>query len=160
MAEAGGTRTTSRMAKQARIVALIENHEIGSQSELADLLGAESISVSQGTLSKDLLEIGAVRVRNTSGTLVYAPPATEVASDSTAREARLSQVCAELLVSVASSGNLAVLKTPPGAAQYFASAIDRVSFERMGRNHAGGSRHKVAARANSLSSYREGMRPV
>ena len=127
MAEAGGTRTTSRVARQARIVALIENHEIGSQSELADLLGAEGISVSQGTLSKDLLEIGAVRVRNTSGTLVYAPPATEVASDSTAREARLSRVCAELLVSVASSGNLAVLKTPPGAAQYFASAIDRVS---------------------------------
>ena len=78
-------------------------------------------------MSKDLLEIGAVRVRNTSGTLVYAPPATEVASDSTAREARLSRVCAELLVSVASSSNLAVLKTPPGAAQYFASAIDRVS---------------------------------
>ena len=47
MAEAGGTRTTSRVARQARIVALIENHEIGSQSELADLLGAEGISISE-----------------------------------------------------------------------------------------------------------------
>lgn len=106
---------------------LIQHREIGSQAELADLLAADGITVSQGTLSKDLLEIGAVRVRSAAGPLVYAPAGAEVASDHTAHESRLARVCVELLISAAASANLAVLKTPPGAAQYFASAIDRFS---------------------------------
>ena len=125
--DASNARAASRVARQARIVALIEPQQIGSQAELADALAAEGIAVSQGTLSKDLLEIGAVRVRNAAGALVYAPPAADVASDHAAREARLARICAELLVSVAASANLVVLKTPPGAAQYFASAVDRVA---------------------------------
>lgn len=106
---------------------MIQHREIGSQAELADLLGGEGISVSQGTLSKDLLEVGAVRVRSAAGPLVYAPPGPEVVSGPVANEARLARFCVELLVSAAGSANLAVLKTPPGAAQYLASAIDRVS---------------------------------
>ncbi|GAA2178797.1 arginine repressor [Brooklawnia cerclae] len=127
MSDDNGPRASSRVARQGRILSLIESREIGSQAELADILAAEGISVSQGTLSKDLLEIGAVRVRNSAGTLVYAPPATEVASDHTAHEARLARVCTEILVSASASANLALLKTPPGAAQYFASVIDRVA---------------------------------
>lgn len=119
-------RPSSRVARQGRIIELIQRREIGSQAELAELLADEGITVSQGTLSKDLLEIGAVRVRNAVGALVYAPPSAEFTSDHSAHEARLARVCVELLVSAAASANLAVLKTPPGAAQYFASAIDRV----------------------------------
>lgn len=127
MSEDAAPRSSSRVARQGRIIELIQHREIGSQAELADLLAADGISVSQGTLSKDLLEIGAVRVRSSAGPLVYAPPGAEVASDHTAHEARLNRVCVELLISAAGSANLAVLKTPPGAAQYFASAIDRVA---------------------------------
>lgn len=127
MTDETALRATSRVARQARIIEVIQHHRIGSQAELADLLAADGISVSQGTLSKDLLEIGAVRVRHSSGALIYAPPAAEVASDHAAHEARLARICAEVLVSAAASANLAVLKTPPGAAQYFASAIDRVA---------------------------------
>lgn len=127
MADEQPPRASSRVARQARIIELIQHQQIGSQAELAELLAADGISVSQGTLSKDLLEIGAVRVRNSTGTLVYAPPAAEVASDHAAHEARLARICAEVLISAAASANLAVLKTPPGAAQYFASAIDRVA---------------------------------
>jgi len=119
-------RTSSRVARQGRIIELIQRREIGSQAELADLLADEGITVSQGTLSKDLLEIGAVRVRNAAGALVYAPPSAEFTSDNSAHQARLARICVELLVSAAASANLAVLKTPPGAAQYFASAVDRV----------------------------------
>lgn len=117
----------SRVARHARILQLIESREIGSQAELADLLASEGMGVSQGTLSRDLLEIGAVRVRSASGTLVYAPASQDIASEHAAHEARLSRVCNELLISATASGNLAILKAPPGAAQYFASAIDKVA---------------------------------
>lgn len=115
---------TSRGARQARISALIESREVASQSELAELLAAEGLAVSQGTLSRDLLDLGAVRVRGTSGNLVYATSASAM-SDAAADEARLARLCAEMLLGADSSANLTVLRTPPGAAQYFASAIDR-----------------------------------
>lgn len=114
---------TSRGARQARIASIIESREVGSQAELADLLAHEGLAVSQGTVSRDLLDLGAVRVRGSDGRLVYATSAV-AASDETADRARLARLCAEVLISVDSSGNLAVLRTPPGAAQYFASAID------------------------------------
>lgn len=127
MTDESTPRASSRTVRHARIIDLIQHREIGSQAELADLLAEEGITVSQGTLSKDLLEIGAVRVRGAGGSLVYAPAGAEVVSDRVALEARLARVCVELLISAAGSANLAVLKTPPGAAQYFASAIDRVA---------------------------------
>lgn len=117
----------SKVARHARIIQLIDSGQIGSQAELAERLAGEGMSVSQGTLSKDLLEIGAVRVRNTNGALVYAPPGQEVAFDHAAHEAKLHRVCSELMVNATASGNLAILKSPPGAAQYFASAIDKVA---------------------------------
>jgi transcriptional regulator of arginine metabolism len=62
--------------------------------------------------------------------LVYAPPGAESAADRSAAENRLARICAEVMVAADSSANLVVLKTPPGAAQYFASAID------LARNNA------------------------
>lgn len=129
MTEEAQPRASSRVARQARIIELIQRCEIGSQAELAELLADSGISVSQGTLSKDLLEVGAVRVRNAAGALVYAPPSAEISSDHAAYEARLARICVEMLISAQGSANLTVLKTPPGAAQYFASVIDRVSNE-------------------------------
>lgn len=140
-------RTSSRVARQARIIDLITHRQIGSQAELAEILSAEGIMVSQGTLSKDLLEVGAVRVRSAAGPLVYAPPGAEAAPDNAAGEARLARVCVELLISAASSGNLAVLKTPPGAAQYFASAVDRVANEAILGTIAGDDSILVISRA-------------
>ena len=128
---------SNRVARQGRILELIRSHEIGSQAELADMLADDDISVSQGTLSKDLLDIGAVRVRSGSGLLVYAPPGSEIASDHALHEQRLARICAEVLVSADASANLAVLKTPPGAAQYFASAIDRVALDSVAGTIAG-----------------------
>ncbi|WP_316670779.1 arginine repressor [uncultured Propionibacterium sp.] len=120
---------SGRVARQALILELIRAHEIGSQGELADMLAEQGIRVSQGTLSKDLLDIGAVRVRSVSGVLVYAPPSADAASDRALLEQRLARICAEVLVSAEASANLLIIKTPPGAAQYFASAIDRVCLQ-------------------------------
>ena len=138
--------TTPRVARQARILALIESREISSQAELSALLAAEGIQVSQGTLSKDLLDIGAVRVRSAGGGLIYAPPSVEAGTDRATHEQRLARLCAEVLVSIAGSANLVILKTPPGAAQYVASAIDRVADPRVLGSLAGDDTIMVVAR--------------
>lgn len=124
----------TKTARQARIVSLLEQHAVRSQSDLADLLAAEQVQVTQGTLSRDLVEIGALRVRGHDGHLVYAVPAdggdrTPQVGEFAAFEGRLARLCSEVLVSAEASANLVVLRTPPGAAQYFASAIDRVAWE-------------------------------
>ncbi len=146
MTETGERTGSSRAARQARILALIESGSISSQAELAELLAAEDIIVSQGTLSKDLVDIGAVRVRGAAGGLVYAPPGAEYASDRATSEARLARICADVLLSADASANLAVLKTPPGAAQYFASAIDRVGYDDIVGTIAGDDTVMIIAR--------------
>jgi transcriptional regulator of arginine metabolism len=113
-----------------RILALIQQQEIASQAELSDLLIAEGINVSQGTLSRDLLEVGAVRVRGTGGRLVYAPLSADMV-DRSDLLARLAKLCTEVLVGVDASGSICVVRTPPGAAQYFASAVDRVGLPEL-----------------------------
>ena len=118
------TAPGTRVSRQARILDLISSLQIGSQTELMDLLAAEGMTVSQGTLSRDLLEIGAVRVRGSGGALVYAAPEGGPAANPGAQINRLAKLCAEAIVNADASGNVAVLKTPPGAAQYLASAID------------------------------------
>lgn len=137
----------TRQARQQRILALIQSHDIASQAELAELLALDGISVSQGTLSKDLLDIGAVRVRGHSGSLVYAPPGAGGQSDRGVLVSRLARICQEVLTGAESSANLAVLKTPPGAAQYFASAIDTVGDLRVLGSIAGDDTVVVIARS-------------
>jgi transcriptional regulator of arginine metabolism len=124
----------TKTARHAKIIAVLEQQQIRSQTELADQLAADGVVVTQGTLSRDLVEIGALRVRGQDGHLVYAVPAdggdrTPQVGEFATFESRLSRLCSEVLVSAEASANLVVLRTPPGAAQYFASAIDRVGWD-------------------------------
>jgi transcriptional regulator of arginine metabolism len=124
----------TKTARHARIIALLGTHQVRSQTELAELLAAEGVQVTQGTLSRDLVEVGALRVRGAGGHLVYAVPGdggdrTPHVGEFATFEARLTRLCGEVLVSAEPSANLVVVRTPPGAAQYFASAIDRVGWE-------------------------------
>lgn len=124
------TMPATKTARQARIRALLTGRTVRSQAELAALLADDGVQVTQGTLSRDLVELGAVRVRGGSGTLVYAVPAAgadrspQAGVDAEMLDARLARLCAELLVTAEASANLVVLRTPPGAAQFLASAID------------------------------------
>lgn len=128
-----GAPVVTKTARQATITELISAGHIRSQTELADLLAERGIRVSQGTVSKDLLELGATRIRTEDGSLVYAVPGeggdrSAQAGVSQAAEQRLARLCGELLVSAQTSANLIVLRTPPGAAQYLASAIDKAAW--------------------------------
>ncbi|MEJ7706965.1 MAG: arginine repressor [Nocardioidaceae bacterium] len=125
---------TTKNARHQRIIDVLNRHAVHSQAELADLLAKSGLRVTQATLSRDLVELAAVRVRDGRGVLVYAVPGeggdrTPVsAAHSAAAEHRLARLCGELLVSASGSANLAVLRTPPGAAQFLASALDRAAL--------------------------------
>ena len=117
----------TKIARHAKIITLLEQHEVHSQNELSELLADDGVQVNQGTLSRDLVEIGALRIRGSNGHLVYAVPSeggdrTPHVGEFANFEGRLARLCAEVLVSAEASANLVVLRTPPGAAQYFASA--------------------------------------
>jgi transcriptional regulator of arginine metabolism len=127
-------RPPTKNARHQRIVELVTHHEVRSQAELASLLAESGVRVTQATLSRDLVELDAIKVRAPSGSLVYAVPAEggdrrPAAPGETAAAAnRLSRLCGELLVSAEASANLVVLRTPPGAAQFLASAFDKAEF--------------------------------
>ncbi len=122
-------------ARQQKIVDLLGHHHVRSQTELAELLGQDGVVVTQATLSRDLVELDAVKVRVANGALVYAVPAEggdrtpRAVQESAASEARLARLLGELLSSADASANLALLRTPPGAAQFLASAFDRAGLE-------------------------------
>lgn len=122
----------TKAARHRRIVELLNRSPVHSQNELAKLLGDDGLAVTQATLSRDLDELGAVRIRDVDGSLVYAVPAeggdrTPRAPEPGAPQAKLARIAEELLVSAEASANLVVLRTPPGAAQFFASAVDQAA---------------------------------
>jgi len=123
----------SRVARHDRIVSLLSERPVHSQAQLAQLLADEGLAVTQTTLSRDLEELGAVKLRSADGGQpVYviptdgAPLALRGADD--APPARVTRLLGELLVSAEASANLVVLRTPPGAAQFLASALDRAAL--------------------------------
>ncbi|MBD7919451.1 arginine repressor [Cellulomonas sp. Sa3CUA2] len=123
------TVASTKAARHALIISLLQHGMVHSQGELAALLAAEGVTVTQATLSRDLVELRAVRIRTAAGALVYAVPGeggdrTPTTADTEHLATRLARLCAELLVTAEASGNLVVLRTPPGAAQFLASAID------------------------------------
>src|SRR5699024_8463857 len=102
--------------------------DISSQGELAALLAADGIAVAQATLSRDLEELGAVKLRGVDGGVGnYVIPEDGPPRMVTGGTSRLGRLLGELLLSHTASGNLAVLRTPPGAAPFLASAIDRAT---------------------------------
>ena len=121
----------TRTARHRRIVDLLTRQPIRSQSQLATLLAEDGLAVTQATLSRDLDELGAVKIRDRDGTLIYAVPAEggdrtpQAPLGESGNEGRLARLASELMVSATASGNLVVLRTPPGAAQFLASAIDQ-----------------------------------
>jgi len=142
------TSASTRAGRQARIVALLSSKSVHSQSELADMLCTEGIDVTQATLSRDLEELGAVKLRGADGGVgVYMVPedGSPVRGVSGGTE-RMSRLLADLLVSTDASGNLAVLRTPPGAAHYLASAIDRAALPFVVGTVAGDDTILVVAR--------------
>ena len=105
--------------RRALIAKFIKQGGVESQSHLVKLLAREGVKVTQATASRDLEDLGAVRIRDAGGEFQYA-----ISDDASSKPAN----AANLILSVTGSGNLAVVRTPPGGAQLLASAIDRNSL--------------------------------
>jgi transcriptional regulator of arginine metabolism len=159
----------TKAARQAQIAAILAHADppVRSQEELAERLVRRGVRVTQATLSRDLEELGAVRLRGARGMLVYALPgqdggpgsmpggladtgAAEPAEAASQPEpepsGRLARIVAELLVTAEASANLVVLRTPAGAAQFLASAIDHAAWPSILGTVAGDDTVLVIAR--------------
>ncbi|MFD2841250.1 arginine repressor [Populibacterium corticicola] len=146
-----GSVPATKAARHARIVHILGDQSIHSQAELAKALAEDGLYVTQATLSRDLIELRAEKIRDESGGLVYsvAQEGTDparVARETAASLARLARLCAEMLISAESSGSFVVLRTPPGAAQYFASVIDTTGIRGVMGTIAGDDTVLVIAR--------------
>ena len=150
----------AKTQRQHRIARLLETHAVTSQGRLVDLLAADGVVATQATVSRDLEELGAVKVRLPGGDTVYAIP--ELPKDRVAPEDHLRRVLGDWVVEVSHSANLVVLRTPPGSAHVVASALDRAGLEDVvgtvagddtimvvAAERAGGS--KVAKRLSALA---------
>ena len=113
----------SKVQRQQAISKLIARHPVTNQPQLVDLLAEEGIGATQATVSRDLEDLGAVKVRVPGGETVYAIPEYEPAR--LAPEEQLRRVMGEWVAEVRRSENLVILRTPPGCAHVVASALDR-----------------------------------
>ena len=147
---------SSVVARRAQAIALIKAGKISSQGDLVKELKKSGFVVTQATASRDLEEIGAVRGRN--GYTI-----AESDNDSMARSMPLP---GDLILSVESSGNLAVVRTPPGGAQFLASSLDHSGLKSIIGTIAGDDTVLVVSRkasgggelAKELLSYRGGKK--
>ncbi|MDP1877074.1 MAG: arginine repressor [Actinomycetota bacterium] len=133
-APSGTPRTMT--ARRSRVAAIIATTAVGSQEELGHALAAEGISVTQATLSRDLDAIGAAKVVDPDGSARYVldeSTSSDTSIPANGTDATVARLTSELLVRAEAAGNIAVLHTPPGAAQFFAGHIDRsTSFDAVG----------------------------
>jgi len=123
---AGNPGMTSKFQRQHLIQRILSEQTVENQVQLVDLLSQESIEATQATVSRDLEELGAVKMRVGCKT-VYAIP--ELTAERVVPVETLRRVCSEWVVQVSQSNNIVVLTTPPGSAHVVASAIDRSGIE-------------------------------
>ena len=117
----------SKHQRQHRVARLLAGHMVTSQEQLVGLLADEGIESTQATVSRDLDDLGAVKVRVPGAESMYAIP--EHPADRVVPIDQLRRVMGEWVVDVGYSGNLVVLRTPPGSAHVVASALDRTGIE-------------------------------
>jgi transcriptional regulator of arginine metabolism len=127
--------TLGKPQRQHRVARLLEEQAVSSQAQLVELLAADGVVATQATVSRDLEELGALKVRIPGGTMAYAIP--EHAKERSAPDDHLRRVMGEFVVEVSHSGNLVVLRTPPGSAHVIGSALDRAGLPDVLGNVAG-----------------------
>jgi transcriptional regulator of arginine metabolism len=118
-----GKAPTKKAQRQHKLVQYLTRHAVGSQSQLVELLAEDGIEATQATVSRDLDDLGAVKVRVPGGETVYAIP--EYEPERLAPLDHLRRVLSEWVVEISKSGNLVVMRTPPGCAHVVGSALDR-----------------------------------
>jgi transcriptional regulator of arginine metabolism len=134
--------TITKFERQGTILRLVQEHPLSTQAEVADALREHGIEAVQATVSRDIAQLGLVKVRNEEGRLVYAHPGA-------ADLRRLDELTAALrrwMGETTHSGTILVLKTPRGFAAALADAIDDARLPEVAGTIAGDNTVFVAAR--------------
>lgn len=121
-----------RLAKTQRqhlVAKLLAADAVCSQEQLVSLLGEAGVAATQATVSRDLDDLGAIKVRSVGGESIYAIP--ELPKDQRAPDDHLRRVLGDWVVEVAHSANIVVLRTPPGTANVVGSALDRAALHEV-----------------------------
>ena len=117
----------SKTSRQHTIAKILTEAPVTSQGQLVELLEVAGVEATQATVSRDLEELGAIKVRMPGGELVYAIP--EHPTEQIAPTDHLRRVLGEWVAHVEASGNIVVVRTPPGSAHVVASALDRSGLD-------------------------------
>lgn len=133
----------TRRERHGEILRLIRARDISTQTELAEALHEAGVAVVQTTISRDIHELGLVKVRGSNGRLVYAVPGTVSDRD---REAELRAALRRWALGIEASGNLVVLFTPPGYANALSQVVDEAGHPRILGTIAGENTILVIAR--------------
>jgi transcriptional regulator of arginine metabolism len=150
----------SKFQRQGAILRLVRERELATQAEVAEALHSEGIEAVQTTVSRDIAQLGLVKVRNAQGRLVYALPG----ADDLSRLSELTTALRRWAVSLTPSANLVVIATPAGFAAALADAMDAARLPDVAGTIAGENTIFVAARdgvtgaelAATLSHHLEG----
>ncbi|HEY7809027.1 MAG TPA: arginine repressor [Allosphingosinicella sp.] len=135
--------TDARSRRQKAIAELIREDALGSQEEVTSRLRAQGFSVTQATVSRDLDQMGAVKVKR-SGVMSYALP--DQLADSDWAASRLAKIVADWVQSVEAAGNLLVLRTPPGSAHLVGLALDQAKLPEVAGTISGDDTLFIALR--------------
>jgi transcriptional regulator of arginine metabolism len=128
----------TKNARHSRVAALLAGRPVRSQQELGLLLADQGVHVTQATLSRDLGELGAFKVRTADGGLAYAlPDGSDRGSRNSSGTGQLTRRLEELLLSAEAAGATVVLRTPPGGAHLLASSIDAAELVEVAGTIAG-----------------------
>jgi len=157
-----------KQQRQQAIARLIGQHRVSNQPQLLELLAGAGIQATQATVSRDLDELGVIKVRAPGGPSVYALP--ELETDRLVPFDQLRRVLGEWVGEVAVAGNLVMLRTPPGCAHVVASALDRSGLDGLLGTVAGDDTMlcvaadgtpgaELAERLRDLAGLRTGGRP-
>ena len=135
--------TDARSRRQKAIAELIREDALGSQEEVTSRLRSQGFSVTQATVSRDLDQMGAVKVKR-SGVMSYALP--DQLADSDWAASRLAKIVADWVQSVEAAGNLLVLRTPPGSAHLVGLALDQAKLPEVAGTISGDDTLFIALR--------------
>ncbi len=138
----------NRQQRHAAILRILRDHSVSTQTELADALHAAGHDVVQTTVSRDIHELGLIKVRDSSGRLVYAPPEAAEAE----RADAIAVAFARWALEVEPSGNLVVVVTPYGYASPLAQAIDVAHHPRIAGTIAGENTVLLIAREGTTGA--------
>jgi transcriptional regulator of arginine metabolism len=138
----------NRRARQNAILELVRERALSTQAEVAEALRKAGADVVQTTVSRDIAELGLVKVRAPNGRLVYAPPGT---SDSDLLRA-LAAAMRRYAITAEAAGNLIVVTTPSGYANALAQALDEARHPGVAGTVAGDNTILVVARNGTSAS--------